>query len=72
MKNDSKRVTAPFSPEQVKSLAEYQLADLTHPFTCENGHTLQATENGLVCDACGYNQNWAHLFMANDSWKSLL
>lgn len=67
----SKLVYAPFSPEQVKSMTEYQVFDRAHPFTCKNGHTLQPTEEGLVCDICGYNQDWAHLFMADGSWKNV-
>lgn len=49
-----------------------------HPFTCggttgdgrDCRHDLVATEDGWVCPACAYTQNWAHDFMADFSWKA--
>ena len=73
-------IFAPFSPEQVQRLNEWQTHTGTHmpfhPFTCgyrgetphgrEGGDTgvLIATEAGWVCPSCDYTQNWAHAFMA--------
>ena len=81
----SNKITAPFSPESVQALNEYQTATCNgmpfHPFTCENrsdtGHgdeggdrgTLIATQDGWVCPACSYTQDWAHTFMADPNRK---
>lgn len=66
-----------FTPEQVKSLNEYQQAGVMHPFTCggdakhlDGEGILVATEDGWICPYCDYKQNWAHGFMMDDSWKS--
>jgi len=81
----SNKITAPFSPESVQALNEYQTATCNgmpfHPFTCKNrsdpGHgdeggdrgTLIATKDGWVCPACSYTQDWAHTFMADPNRK---
>jgi hypothetical protein len=69
-------IFAPFTPEQVEALNEYQQGGWGHPFTCcgpdscrdrlgtgDDGRALVATENGWVCRTCDYNQDWAHSFM---------
>ena len=66
----TRTVIAPFSPRQVNTLNEYQFFDRTHPFTCDKGHVLQATEEGWVCGQCEYTQNWAHEHIADCSWKN--
>jgi len=74
------QVFAPFSPEQVQNLNEFQCrvngGMSFHPFTCQNrgdgNHgeeggdrgVLIATEAGWVCPHCDYTQNWAHANMA--------
>lgn len=81
----SNKITAPFSPEAVQALNEYQTATCNgmpfHPFTCANrsdpGHgreggdlgTLIATQDGWVCPVCSYTQDWAHTFMADPNRK---
>ena len=65
------RLRAPFTPEQVEALNEYQQGGWMHPFTC--GGTcrerlgieaeLVATEAGWVCETCDYTQDWAHPMM---------
>lgn len=75
------RLFAPWTPEQVDALNDYQRDAPMHPFTCANrgiGHRwhddmsdlgmLIATENGWVCRDCAYTQNWAHPWMADTSW----
>lgn len=67
---------APFTPEQVAALNEFQKGPM-HPFTCPGDkkhcykdNVLVATEQGWVC-ACGeYTQDWAHDFMVEPmpSW----
>lgn len=64
-------IHAPFTPEQVRRLNEYQHAGQFHPYTCgncrdnlgtENGmndRLLVATEQGWECPTCDYTQNWA-------------
>jgi len=68
-----------FSPEEVKSINEYQKAGLMHPFTCgadnhNSAHLdgegiLVAKEDGLHCPFCDYTQYWCHSFMKDGSWK---
>ena len=70
----SEKIYAPFTPEQVKALNEYQIGGWFHPFTCadcrdrlgvfeEDGtlddRSLIATEAGWVCETCDYTQDWA-------------
>lgn len=62
-------VKAPFTPEQVKSLNDYQDSGVFHPFTCECRANLIATEKGWICNCCNYTQNWAHDFMLDGSWR---
>jgi hypothetical protein len=67
---------APFSPDQVAALNDYQQAGWMHPFTCPNRGDgkhrtttdlgiLVATEAGWTCPDCDYTQGWAHSFMAD-------
>lgn len=66
-----------FTPEQVKSINEFQQAGVMHPFTCGDDDCrarhvdseLVADTSGLKCPHCGYTQDWAHGFMADGSWK---
>ena len=69
-----------FTPDEVKSLNEYQQARVMHPFTCASGNRcdekhldgegiLVATEDGWICSYCDYKQDWAHGFMKDWSWK---
>ena len=80
MSEKPEMIHAPFTPEQVQRLNEWQTQTGTnmpfHPFTCgyrgesahgqEGGDTglLIATEDGWVCPSCDYTQDWAHAFMA--------
>jgi hypothetical protein len=67
-----------FTPDEVKSLNEYQQAGAFHPFTCGGDRTdenhldgeglLVATEDGWICPYCDYKQGWAHDFMKNGDW----
>lgn len=71
-------IYAPFTPEQVTNLNEYQSSGLMHPFTCadrddHNGvDILIATESGWHCPFCDYTQSWAHEGMADGSWVKQL
>lgn len=65
-------VYAPWSPNEVAALNDYQQAGWFHPFTCgirdehpSDEGILVATENGWVCpvESCDYTQTWAHAFM---------
>jgi hypothetical protein len=61
-------VEAPFTPEQVAHINDFQASGYMHPFTCPNAHTernLIAEEAGLRCPSCGYRQGWVHGFMAD-------
>lgn len=61
---------APWLPEQVRSLNGYQESSGMHPFTCPNDRSdLHATPAGWRCRHCNYEQEWAHEFMADDTWK---
>ena len=61
------KLDAPFTPEQVKGLNEYQKSGRMHPFTCGTDDCrcdLIATEKEWVCPECDYTQDWAHDWMA--------
>jgi hypothetical protein len=59
----------------VDSLNAYQNCGMWHPFTCSNGCglSLLAKCDGWECPGgCGYGQGWAHQFMMDWSWKTML
>jgi len=67
-----------FTPDEVKSLNEYQNSGIFHPFTCgsdvrtehEDGEGLLiATETGFYCPYCDFRQSWCHPWMRDWSWK---
>lgn len=68
------RITAPFTRDQIKALNRYQREGLMHPFTCVRDHDehvlLVAGPNGWWCpvQTCTYTQEWAHGFMADETW----
>lgn len=66
-----KKITAPFTKDQVDALNKWQQAGYVHPFTCcstnrsecpDEGQLI-ATEEGWVCPCGKYKQLWAHDFM---------
>ena len=64
----SETCPAPWSPEQIKNLTEYQKIQPLHPFTCgcSGDVILTPTTDGWVCPkGCGYVQDWAYDYMAN-------
>ena len=73
------KVNAPFTPDQVKSLNEYQESGVMHPFTGNNDILPGMEEDILVAEEDGwhslhdpeYFQDWAHHWMADWSWKQL-
>src|SRR5262245_38244134 len=76
MSEQSEKIYAPFTPEQVRGLNEWQRSGWVHPFTCVNrddgNHvvtndlgSLIAAENGWYCDSCPYVQDWAWEFMTH-------
>ena len=72
----SEQIEAPWTPDQVKSLNEYQQSGKFHPFTCSCGygsHALVAHKAGWTCPVCSkegraYTQNWCWDWMANWTW----
>lgn len=64
---------APYTPEEIISLNEFQNSGVYPSFTCHNSHEgnniLVATCEGWVCPTCDYKQDWCHNFMADGSWK---
>jgi hypothetical protein len=70
---------APWTPEQVQNLNDYQKSGKMHPFTCEyrgdhysvNDGILVATPSGWECPYkyCDYAQFWAHDWMASRVWE---
>ena len=56
----------PWTPEEVKSLQQYQDDGFAHPYTCicdgDNGHhpNLIPTIDGWMCPKCDYKQDWFH------------
>lgn len=62
-----KFIHAPWTPDQVASLNEFQQSGQFHPFTCSCGcrQPLIAREDGWHCpDGGKHTQTWAHAFMA--------
>lgn len=59
------KITAPFTPEQVKNLRAWQESDYVHPFTCCNHQTMTVEMDGFHCPKCGTVQTWCHDFMAS-------
>lgn len=64
-------ITAPWTPDQVAALNEFQHLGQFHPFTCGNSSHMEvspvlvATVEGWQCPSgCGYTQDWAPEFMA--------
>lgn len=73
------KIFPPWDASTVRTLNTFQTRSGLHPFTCPRKHftdeamLLEATPNGWVCSgapACGYTQQWAHDFMADQegSW----
>lgn len=68
------KIFAPFTPEQVKHLNNWQQTLPVHPFTCgtKEKHKegdedrLIPTKDGWICLSCDYKQNWAHDYMAKE------
>lgn len=57
---------APWTPDQVVALNQWQLRGDVHPYTCpgENGplcsrRDLTATPDGWICECGRYTQDWA-------------
>jgi hypothetical protein len=56
-----------WTKEVIEKLNKFQSVGQFHPFTCSEGHTLIATENGWICKHCpDYHQYWFHDFMVMD------
>jgi hypothetical protein len=64
---DAGRTYAPWTPEQVELLNNYQTISGFHPFTCGSGEcshvALVAHDDGWHCPSCEYTQDWAYNFM---------
>ncbi len=64
---------APWTPEEVAHLAEWQSCGHVHPFTCGHcrdrdpggvdEHALVPTVRGWICPTCDHTQGWCHRFM---------
>ncbi|MFM9616816.1 hypothetical protein ACKI14_02500 [Streptomyces turgidiscabies] len=72
-------IRAPWTPEQVAALNEFQRRGGMHPFTCGGEHAgsspaLVARADGWHCPGsyqapCDYRQDWAHVFMTDpNAW----
>lgn len=73
----SDQVIAPFTPDQVNSLNEYQKSGAFHPFTGRNDLLPESKNDILIAEEDGWHslhdpeftQNWAYTWMADWSWK---
>ena len=69
---------APWTPEEVQLLNEFQDVKPMHPFTCGEGKSdahdheviLVAQEDGWHCPECEYIQDWCWPWMASGEWLS--
>ncbi len=65
-------VYAPFQEDQVNSINACQKSGYFHPLTCGNNSNhppLVATEEGLICLKCNYQQIWVFEWIANWEWS---
>ena len=72
------RANAPWTVDQVASLNAYQDCGFCHPFTGAHGVVLVATRDGWVEPTEPGEpaserivQSWAHVFMADWSWRAM-
>lgn len=56
----TQNVDAPFTDIQVERIKAHQSNPNSHPYTCNNGHELEVSEDGLYCLGCNYLQTWVH------------
>lgn len=72
------KIEAPFTPEQVTNINNWQFAGVVHPFTCMSPDIakcerrneisqgiLIAHAQGFVCPCGEYTQTWCHDYMAD-------
>lgn len=63
-----KQIKAPFTQDQVNHINEFQESGIVHEFTCPNDRSiLFASQTGLGCPVCDYEQDWVHDVMADGS-----
>jgi hypothetical protein len=65
---------APFTDTELRALNDYQRYGMMHPFTCGSEgcrEELVALRHGWRCCRCGYEQNWAHRWMATTDWRTI-
>jgi hypothetical protein len=66
-------IQAPFTEGQVASLNAYQRCGQLHEFTCGKCKAmLVANRDGWTCQCGQWRQTWAHDFMCDWSWKTML
>lgn len=64
------QVRAPWTEDQMESLKDFQDSPYWHAFTCGKcGAFLKVVTGGFVCPWDDYDQDWAHEFMTDWSWK---
>jgi hypothetical protein len=70
------QIKAPWTPEQVSALDNFQnhrgpwAVHPMHEFTCAHHSqvgVLVPTVRGWICQFCDYTQDWAHAFMADEN-----
>jgi hypothetical protein len=70
-----RKISAPWTDDQIASLNAYQKSGVFHEYTCRNDGCpafLMATPAGWVCAvSCSYTQNWAYALMTDWSWQLL-
>lgn len=64
--SDDRHVHAPFTPDQVANLNEYQRSGTAHPFTCGSGNRLD--EAHLVAMRARGDHDAGVLVAAEDGW----
>jgi hypothetical protein len=69
---DERRV-APFTPEEVASLNEFQTLAVWNPVVCPAEGCCQkpvATGTGWACPRCAFTQVWADRWMTDGIWRN--
>lgn len=57
------KINAPFTPEQVLALQDWQACEWVHEFTCCD-LPMRVEPRGFVCPKCATVQPWAMAIMA--------
>lgn len=64
---------APFTPDQVRSIHQYQKSDAANRIICTShgADSMIVREDGMVCAKCSFRLNVVPTWMTDWSWKNV-